>query len=148
VLLYHVTSGAVASSDLVDGQIITMAQGQTTTISLNMGAMINTANIVAADLNAWNGVVHVIDAVLLPPASVEGLTAAAMSAYPNPCENNIIVEKQINGSETFRVYNVAGQMIQEGTLTSNVTSLNVENFTSGMYTLVCADGSRLNFMKK
>jgi uncharacterized surface protein with fasciclin (FAS1) repeats len=148
VLLYHVAPGAVAASDLVDGQEITMAQGQTTTISLNMGAMINTANIVATDLNAWNGVVHVIDAVLLPPASVEGLAAMSLSAYPNPCENNIIVEKEINGSESFRIYSIAGQIIQEGTLTSNVTSLNVENLSSGMYTIVCADGSRLNFMKK
>ena len=44
-----------------------MLQDDNTTITLGMGgAMINNANIVAADLNAWNGVIHVIDAVVLP----------------------------------------------------------------------------------
>ncbi|MFM7769700.1 MAG: fasciclin domain-containing protein, partial [Bacteroidota bacterium] len=49
ILLYHVASGVTGSADLVDGQQITMLQGQSTTINLDMnGAMINSSNIVAA----------------------------------------------------------------------------------------------------
>ncbi|KAJ8612215.1 hypothetical protein CTAYLR_002908 [Chrysophaeum taylorii] len=66
ILLYHVTTGSVFSTDLFDGQVITMLSGNTTTISISESIMINTANITSADNEASNGVVHIIDAVLFP----------------------------------------------------------------------------------
>ncbi|KAJ8599767.1 hypothetical protein CTAYLR_003414 [Chrysophaeum taylorii] len=66
ILLYHVTSGDVFSTDLVDGQVISMLSGNTTTITISESIMINTANITSADNKASNGVVHIIDAVLFP----------------------------------------------------------------------------------
>jgi uncharacterized surface protein with fasciclin (FAS1) repeats len=149
ILLYHVASGVTGSADLVDGQQITMLQGQSTTINLDMnGAMINSSNIVAADLNAWNGVVHVIDAVLLPSVSVNDLSVSAMTVYPNPCENNLIIEKEIQGTQSYQIFNTAGQLVAEGNLSGNITSIATESLTTGMYTLVCTDGSRVNFLRK
>lgn len=67
VLTYHVVAGNVLSSDLSDGQVVTTLNGQELTVSINGGVVtINGATVVAADLAGSNGVVHVIDAVLLP----------------------------------------------------------------------------------
>ena len=106
VLLYHVVGSVVASTDLVDGQDITMAQGDNTTITLGMGAMINNANIVAADLRTWNGIVHVIDAVLLPPASVNDILNSAIQAYPNPCTDVLTIERKSASAENLSLIHI------------------------------------------
>ncbi|MDX5337401.1 MAG: fasciclin domain-containing protein [Cyclobacteriaceae bacterium] len=67
VLTYHVVPGKVMSSSLKDGMKAKTVQGQEVTISLKNGkAMVNNATVTAADIEASNGVVHVIDTVILP----------------------------------------------------------------------------------
>ncbi len=67
ILTYHVVSGAVKAADLKDGQKVKTLQGEELTVSIKDGkVMINGANVTAADLTGSNGVVHVIDAVLMP----------------------------------------------------------------------------------
>ncbi|WP_035482947.1 fasciclin domain-containing protein [Algoriphagus marincola] len=67
ILTYHVVSGNVMSGDLSDGQEVTTLNGQTLTVSIQDGkVMIGGATVVAADLAGSNGVIHVIDTVLLP----------------------------------------------------------------------------------
>ena len=67
VLIYHVVAGAVKAADLTDGQKVKTLQGEELTVSIKDGkVMINGANVTAADLTGSNGVVHVIDAVLMP----------------------------------------------------------------------------------
>jgi uncharacterized surface protein with fasciclin (FAS1) repeats len=67
VLTYHVVSGNVMAADLSDGQVVTTLNGQELTVSINDGkVMINGATVIAADLAGSNGVVHVVDTVLLP----------------------------------------------------------------------------------
>lgn len=70
ILTYHVAEGAVASTDLSDGQEIPTVQGDDVaiTISEDGGVMVNEANVVTADIEASNGIIHVVDAVLIPPA--------------------------------------------------------------------------------
>ncbi len=69
VLTYHVVPGTVTSSQLVAGPVTTV-EGQDVTIALAGGkAMVNDATVVTADIAASNGVVHVIDKVLLPPTT-------------------------------------------------------------------------------
>lgn len=67
ILTYHVIAGAVPSSALTEGMTAATVNGAEVTFTLEGGAKINGANIVAADIAATNGVIHVIDAVLLPP---------------------------------------------------------------------------------
>lgn len=70
ILLYHVIAGKVMAADLSDGMQVNTVQGSSVTFKLSAsGAMINGANIVTTDIETANGVIHVIDAVLLPPAN-------------------------------------------------------------------------------
>lgn len=68
VLTYHVVPGAVMSGDLSDGMTATTVQGADVTISIGDGVMVNDANVVTPDIETSNGVIHVIDAVILPPS--------------------------------------------------------------------------------
>ena len=65
ILLYHVHAGRFTASDIIDGDTIPMVNGDNATISASPG--INAAAIVTADVFTSNGVIHVIDKVLMPP---------------------------------------------------------------------------------
>ncbi|MEO1286733.1 MAG: fasciclin domain-containing protein [Chloroflexota bacterium] len=69
ILLYHVAAGIALSSDLEDGMEIEMLNGATVTVSIDDETVTinDSAEVVMADIEASNGVIHVIDAVLLPP---------------------------------------------------------------------------------
>lgn len=69
ILTYHVVPGAVMSSDLAEGMTAATVQGGTVTFTLEGGARVNDANITTADIAASNGVIHVIDTVIMPPAN-------------------------------------------------------------------------------
>ena len=66
VLTYHVIPGKVMSTDLSEGLMAATVQGQEVTITLDGGAKVDGAVISAADIEATNGVIHVIDSVILP----------------------------------------------------------------------------------
>lgn len=66
ILTYHVVAGKVMSTDLVDDMEAPTVQGGTLTVDLDNGVMIEAATVTAADIEASNGVIHVIDAVMLP----------------------------------------------------------------------------------
>jgi len=69
VLLYHVVPGRVMAADAAGLDSAKTAQGQSFTITARGGkVMINRATVIKADIAASNGVIHVIDTVLLPPA--------------------------------------------------------------------------------
>lgn len=70
VLLYHVVSGKVLSTDLSDGMMPETLQGETLSVDLSMGVKINESTVTLADLDATNGVIHVIDQVLVPESFV------------------------------------------------------------------------------
>jgi hypothetical protein len=92
VLLYHVASGNVTEGDLMDGMIIGMVNEENVTISTSMGAMVNTANIVAADIFATNGVAHVIDAVLTPSFLSTTIVDIALAAATTLAELVVLAE--------------------------------------------------------
>jgi transforming growth factor-beta-induced protein len=65
ILTYHVVSGKVMSTDLSNTSVATL-NGQKIKIDLSSGVKINDSKVVAADIEGKNGVIHVIDSVLLP----------------------------------------------------------------------------------
>lgn len=68
ILTYHVIPGSVMSADIA-GKTVSVATVQGAAIKVNAmnGVMINDANVVTADVKASNGVIHIIDKVILPP---------------------------------------------------------------------------------
>ncbi len=65
VLLYHVVDGAIGSGDLVSGDV-EMLSGATVTVDLDNGVKVNESNVTSANILASNGVIHIVDAVLVP----------------------------------------------------------------------------------
>ena len=67
VLTFHVVAGKALAADLTDGQTLTTVQGQTLTVKIDGATVtVNGVPVVQADVEASNGVVHVIGGVLLP----------------------------------------------------------------------------------
>jgi transforming growth factor-beta-induced protein len=66
VLLYHVVDGAIGSGDLEAGRVPTLLQGKDLTVDLTSGVRINGANVSMANVLTKNGIIHVIDTVLVP----------------------------------------------------------------------------------
>ncbi|MDB0579376.1 fasciclin domain-containing protein [Salinicoccus roseus] len=66
VLLYHVVEGEVLAGDLEDGMEAPTVNGEMLTFDLSGDPMVNESNIVDTDIEASNGVIHVVDSVLVP----------------------------------------------------------------------------------
>jgi len=113
VLTYHVVSGNVASGDITPGPIATLA-GPTLELALAGGGVtVNGAKVVAADVAASNGVIHVIDQVLLPPdlqvGEAQPATVADILAEPEFVQLGILLkaaglEETLRGEGPFTVF--------------------------------------------
>ena len=67
ILTYHVVSGKMKAADLKDGQELTTVEGSKLKVMVKDGkVMVGNAKVTTADISASNGVIHVIDKVLLP----------------------------------------------------------------------------------
>jgi uncharacterized surface protein with fasciclin (FAS1) repeats len=75
ILTYHVVPDQVMAADVTDGEVATV-EGQSVTLSTADGVTVNGAKVIQADVVTSNGVIHAIDAVLLPP----GVDPAALIA--------------------------------------------------------------------
>lgn len=85
VLSYHVVAGTVAkSTDLTDGQMIsTFLDGEEVTVSKGDNVQINASTVVTADVEGTNGVVHIVDAVLVPSLEASIVNTVVEPAYFN-----------------------------------------------------------------
>lgn len=87
VLLYHVVAGEVYAADVTKLTSATAANNKDLTVTVKDGkVMINNAQVIITDIKASNGVIHVIDAVLVPPAEAP----AALPATGAETGNNLI----------------------------------------------------------
>ena len=66
VLKYHLVKGNIFSSDLNNGSSVATVLGSPVSINTTEGVLVNNAKVIQADVEASNGVIHVIDKVLLP----------------------------------------------------------------------------------
>ncbi len=71
ILTYHVVSGKVMSTDLEDGMMAETVEGSSITVDLSDGVSIDNANVITADIEADNGVIHIIDSVIMPSEESE-----------------------------------------------------------------------------
>ena len=80
ILTYHVLAGDVASSAVTDGLEVTMLNGDNASFTVTNGTvMIEGATVTTADVTASNGVIHIIDTVLIPPQDLVDIPAIAQS---------------------------------------------------------------------
>lgn len=69
ILLYHVVPGKLMASDVVQQTSLTTVQGEPLTITVqNQTVMVDGAMVIITDIETKNGVIHVIDSVMIPPA--------------------------------------------------------------------------------
>ena len=71
ILTYHVVPGRVTAHDVANLNSATTLQGQTVKISKQDGVKINEAKVIAPDVEATNGLIHVIDSVLMPATTAK-----------------------------------------------------------------------------
>jgi phosphate transport system substrate-binding protein len=118
LLTYHVVEGRVLSGDLAEGcQQVPTLQGGELTVCNDMGIVtVNSANVTAADLEAGNGVVHVIDAVVIPPIElpdidpieVEGDIITAGSSTVGPLTIAIASRWEDDGAQNVPTVDIVG----------------------------------------
>lgn len=77
ILTYHVVKGNVTSQDVAKINSAGTLQGALLRIDTTKGVRVNDAKVVNADLRASNGIIHVIDTVLLPPADIVDTAVSA-----------------------------------------------------------------------
>lgn len=126
ILLYHVyTAGAVYAADVTDGLTVAMANGDDASFTVTDGTvMIGDATVTTADVMASNGVIHVIDKVLMPPAPYTGVGICynsathmiAAGASMEECGAYMYVENySMNGQEFTGCYNTVSHSLTDTT---------------------------------
>jgi uncharacterized surface protein with fasciclin (FAS1) repeats len=134
ILLYHVVAAKAMSSDLSDGQMITTVLGKDITVMITAdGVYINNAMVTVADLEAENGVVHVIDAVLIPTTtSISTLDDNMVEIYPNPASDFIRIKSDgVIGRLSVR--DIAGRIVKEIDNVDSSQRIDISDLKSGMY---------------
>jgi len=90
VLLYHVVSGQVLSTDLSNGMTAPTLSGENIKVDLTNGVKINSSSVTTADVMATNGVIHIIDSVLVP---------STFKLNPEPAVPATVVDVALSNSD-------------------------------------------------
>lgn len=130
VLLYHVVDGTVLSTQLSNGPVETLS-GEDIIVSLVSGVKINDANVILADVEADNGVAHVVDKVLLASfLGLENTSALQFNVFPNPATNEIQIAG-INGNVS--IADMSGKVLINKAI--NNETIDISTLSSGSYVL-------------
>jgi uncharacterized surface protein with fasciclin (FAS1) repeats len=148
ILLYHVVSGTVLSTDLANGAVPTL-NGQTVNVDLTNGVMINSSNVTAPDLTCMNGVVHVIDAVLVPSlASLNELNESSILIYPNPTSDKITIQLDQAFVKEFHISDMNGRILKSQSMEKQLTiSTDISTLPNGEYYLTLIGEGESNTVK-
>jgi uncharacterized surface protein with fasciclin (FAS1) repeats len=146
ILLYHVVGAQALSTDLTNGQTVVTLQGQAVTVTINAeGVFINNAQVTVADIVTDNGVIHVIDAVLLPqqPNSVSNTETMELNIQ-NPVAENINIPSK--GNSNVQIFSTTGQVVYSQNFNGAI-DIDTRNLSSGNY-LLKVEGENFNGVTK
>jgi uncharacterized surface protein with fasciclin (FAS1) repeats len=148
ILLYHVVSGKAMSTDLGDGQMIETVLGKGITVKITAeGVFINNAKVTVVDLEAENGVVHVIDAVLVSTTtSISKLDEIIFEIYPNPATDFIRINSKM-GVESLIIRDITGRVVTQMNNLSSSQRIDLNGFKSGMYLVTMKNGNSVSTKK-
>jgi uncharacterized surface protein with fasciclin (FAS1) repeats len=156
VLLYHVVGSEALAASLTDGQLITTLQGTDVIVDLvNPNVFINQAQVVTADIDGGNGVVHVINAVLLPEGvSINEVTSIEnLTVYPNPAAEFVTLSYTASANEnvSYRMTDLSGKSVIVRDLGirngAQIENIDLSNVASGMYILEITSGTKRSVQK-
>ncbi|MEO1258856.1 MAG: fasciclin domain-containing protein [Bacteroidota bacterium] len=140
ILLYHVLGAEVFSTDLTDGQMATTLQGEDITVTIDgSDIFINQALVTMADIETDNGVVHVINAVILPPTyvGVETLPAEEFGILvsPNPANSfvNIQFPEALNEEVRVTLFDLSGKVLSQSEVYDQLSQFNTSTLSPGTY---------------
>ena len=149
ILTHHVVNGVAYSASLSDGQMVPTLQGEDVTVGIDGEGVVTitsstgvNAEVIVADIVASNGVVHVIDAVLIPTiTNVDNITSVdELRVFPNPTNNQFTLDIELNTAEnvTVDLINVVGQVVKSVDFGTRSVGLNreyidVNDLENGIY---------------
>ena len=137
ILTYHVVSGNVNAADLVNGPVATL-NGANVIVNLSGGVKINDANVTTADVEADNGVVHVLDKVILESfLAIQDYSTLSAEVYPNPATDKLTISGVDNGE--YVLLNNLGQKVQSGKIQKG--DISIDGLSEGAYLLQLNDGN-------
>ena len=143
ILLYHVLGAEVLSTDLSDGQTAMTLQGTDITVTIDSsGVFINDAMVTVADLMADNGVVHVIDAVLVPTTTVgtpaELASTVGIEVFPNPTTDVLEIRfpQSLSQKKHIRLLTIQGRELRSWNTQAYAETLSLKDINRGTYFLL------------
>ncbi|PPK88138.1 putative secreted protein (Por secretion system target) [Neolewinella xylanilytica] len=150
ILTYHVVSGRYTSADLMDGMMLTTLQGEQLEVTISGDSvMIDTVLVTMTDMIADNGVVHIINGILLPEAltsTQEPAFAREVSIFPNPATSQVYVDlpTSILNNATLTLRDFTGRTLLSRRATSDREPIEVGALPTGTYLLeIRADGGAI-----
>jgi hypothetical protein len=152
ILLYHVVGSKAMSTDLSDGQVIETLLGKDIEVTINAeGVFINDAKVTVADIQADNGVVHVIDAVILPPADITSISRSTITntidLFPIPARDYINVQLDlVDEANYIQIIDMNGKVVYSQSLaeTQDIFQLDVSDFNPGYYIFTISGKSNVS----
>ncbi len=156
ILKYHVVSGKVLSTDLSDGMMAGTLFGKDVKVTINAdGVFINDARVTVADIMADNGVVHVIDAVLIPQTTTSNTDKIngekKFRIYPNPASENLTIDIgpniDLNSGTIIRIARIDGRILKELSVAKSNISIDLSNLSAGMYLVIMKQNNQVQTEK-
>lgn len=144
VLAYHVVPAAAMSGDLADGMTITTLKGTDVTVTIEGDKVyINDAEVILADIEADNGVVHVINAVLTDATRVDNQEIHKnFTIYPNPNTDGVL---HFNKTSDITIYDISGRIVLAA---RNASSIDIRELNDGVYFVKNEVNSVIKLIKK
>ncbi len=138
ILLHHVLDEEVSAGELNDGQMVTTLQGQDVLVTFTPdGVFIDDAKVIVTDIITFNGIVHVLDAVLMPElTSVKNLNEVKAQVMPNPASDYLQIEfpeELLNQDVRAQIISMNGSVIKSVENINSQEKIDVSTLTSGTY---------------